>query len=112
MLQEEIRSTLSVSTHESTTIILAFRASAIKNEKWTELIDVLLSLQASKRTSIRECEDWHTDLSTVEKNVLDTIEVNILTAKRILSREEFRKQLLKGMPFQDSYFLKNLFSNN
>ena len=57
MLQEEIRSTLSVSTHESTTIILAFRASAIKNEKWTELIDVLLSLQASKRTRIRECED-------------------------------------------------------
>ena len=48
----------------------------------------------------------------IENNGLGKIDVNFLASKQRLAREEFRKQLLKGVRFQDMYLFEYLFSNN
>ena len=110
MWQEVIQSTSKKSTHESTTTTLPHRTNAIKIENITELISLLMSLQIGQHVIIRECEDESIVLSTQEKIFLCTREVTFLTSKRRLAREDFRRQFLKGMPFQNTHSFKYLFS--
>ena len=38
--------------------------------------------------------------------------MNFIISKRRLVREDFRRKILKGVPLQNEFLLKHLFSNN